>query len=511
MYDNNENNNEMNLEQNAPQENQTPEQPQPNQVPPPPPSPYGGYNQFGGQYRTNYEEQNEYRQQNGYNWNLNDYGSYSNRPRKPRNKNGLKIVATVLCCVLFICSIAFGIAGLNALVADVDTTTSDSVAETSSTTIKAPELVINNKPTNVSGNVDNTSTLSGERVYEKVSPSVVGIVVYSSGTDTTASGEGSGVIISSDGYIVTNEHVIEDAKLIEVVLNNNERYTAKLMGYDKQTDLAVIKIDAQNLVKAELGNSDELKPGEIVYAIGNPGGIEFANSITNGIVSGVDRLITNSSTGYVMTCIQTNAAINPGNSGGALVDSYGRVVGISVAKLANVSYEGMGFAIPISDSVDLIDDLIEYGYIKGRPLLGITYYAISSEVAKFYGIPAGLKVQGVDPESDAYKKGLLPGDMITEINGQSVESTAEVFAIMSNCKAGDTMKLTVYRKGYTTEMSVVLGENDGRDDTSNYITEEGDSSGNNQNNNGNYDNNGGNYGDYGGGFFEDPFGFFPFG
>ena len=504
MYDNNENNKDINLEQNSLQENQIPEQPQPEQAPPPP-SQYGGYNQFGGQYKTNYEAQNEYRQQSGYNWNLNDYGNYSNGPKKPKNKNGFKVFVAVLCCVLFVCSVAFGVAGLNSLVVDIDSTTSGSVTETSTPVVDAPDLVVSNKPTNVSGNVDNTSALSGERVYEKVSPSVVGIVVYSSATNTTASGEGSGVIISSDGYIVTNSHVIENAKLIEVVLNNNERYTAKLMGNDAQTDLAVIKIDAENLVKAELGNSDELKPGEVVYAIGNPGGIEFANSITNGIISGVDRIITNSSSGYLMTCIQTNAAINPGNSGGALVDSYGRVVGISVAKLSNVSYEGMGFAIPISDSLELISNLIEYGYVKGRPLLGITYQAISSQVAQFYGIPAGIMVDGVDPESDAYAKGLRPGDTITAFNGQHIENSSQIFNMMAKCKPGDVMKLTVYRQGRTTEISVVLGENVGRD-TSHYITRQsGGSSGNNQGYGGN------NNGNSSGSSFEDPFGFFPFG
>lgn len=488
MYDNNENN-ELNTQQETQQENQNPQSSAP-QMPPPPPPPYGGYYQSGGQYRTNSEQQN-----NNYNWNLNDYGGYSNAPKTPKKKNGFKVFAVVLCCALFVSAIVFGVAGLNALVVNVDSTSSDTT-QTVSTINEAPELVINNKPTNASGNVDNGSALSGERVYEKVSPSIVGIVVYSSETNTTASGEGSGIIISSDGYIVTNEHVIENAKLIEVVLNNSERYTAKLMGYDKQTDIAVIKIDATNLVKAELGNSDELKPGEVVYAIGNPGGMEFANSITNGIISGVDRLITNSSTGYVMNCIQTSAAINPGNSGGALVDSYGRVVGISVAKLSSVSYEGMGFAIPISDSVELIDDLIEYGYIKGRPLLGITYQAISSQVAQFYRIPSGLLVQGVDPESDAYAKGLRAGDTITAINGQNIESSSEVVALMAKCKAGDTIKITVYRNGHTTEMSVVLGENDGRD-TSNYVTDGYGSSGNNQYN--------------GGSYYENPFGFNPFG
>ncbi len=496
MYDNNENN-ELNRQQETQQENQNPQPSAPQMPPPPPPAPYGGYYQSGGQYRSNSEQQNS-----GYNWNLNDYSGYSNTPKNPKKKNGFKVFAIVVCCILFVSAIAFGVAGLNALVVNVDSTSSDTTQTVSN---EAPELVINNKPTNPAGSVDDASSLSGERVYEKVSPSVVGIVVYSSQTNTTPSGEGSGIIISSDGYIVTNEHVVDEAKLIEVVLNNGERYTAKLMGYDKQTDLAVIKIDAENLVKAELGNSDELKPGEVVYAIGNPGGMEFASSITNGIISGVDRLITNSSTGYVMNCIQTSAAINPGNSGGALVDGYGRVVGISVAKISSTSYEGMGFAIPISDCVELIEDLIEYGYIKGRPLLGITYQSISSQVAQYYRIPAGLLVQSIDPESDAYAKGLRPGDTITEINGQSVESASEVFAIMQKCKAGDTIKLKVYRKGYTSEMSVVLGENDGRD-TSNYISDDQTSSNDGQ---GNYPNN--NQGGYYGDFFDDPFGFFPFG
>ncbi len=499
MYENDEMNNPLNNEQETSQENQQPAAPKETEQPAPPQPqthPYGGYYQSGGQYRSNYEQPKDQ-----YDWNLNDYGEYSNFPKKPKNKKGLKVLAVVACCALFLAAIGFGVMGLNSLVT-VDrtvSTTSQQIPEDN----KAPELVINNKPTDAVGIVDNTSALTGERVYEKVSPSVVGVVVYSSQTNTMASGEGSGIILSADGYIVTNEHVIEGAKLIEVVLNNNERYTAKLMGYDKQTDIAVIKIDAENLVKAELGNSDELKPGEVVYAVGNPGGMEFANSITDGIISGVDRLITNSSTGYVMNCIQTTAAINPGNSGGALVDSYGRVVGISVAKLSSVSYEGMGFAIPISECVELIDDLIEYGYIKGRPLLGITYYAISSEAANFYGIPAGLRVETLDPESDAYAKGLKTGDIITAINDKNVETASEVFDIMSKCKAGDTVKLTVYRKGQTSTMNVVLGENDGRD-TSTYVSTESSVPvpDNNQGNN--------NYGGFED-FFEDPFGFFPFG
>ena len=504
MYENDEINNYTNNEQGTPQDNQQPvpsqetEQPAPAQ--PQTPS-YGGYYQSGVRYDDNQE-----RQKDQYNWNLNDYGDYNNSPKKPKNRKGLKVLAVIACCALFLAAIGFGVAGLNSLVTVDGTTSTNSqqiVGDNS-----APELVINNKPTGAVGIIDNTNALSGDRVFEKVSPSVVGVVVYSSQTNTVASGEGSGIILSADGYIVTNEHVIQGAKLIEVVLNNSERYTAKLMGYDKQTDIAVIKIDAENLVKAELGNSDELKPGEVVYAVGNPGGMEFANSITDGIISGVDRLITNSSTGYVMNCIQTTAAINPGNSGGALVDTYGRVVGISVAKLSSVAYEGRGFAIPISECVELMDDLIKYGDIKGRPLLGITYYSISSEAANFYGIPAGLKVETIDPESDAYAKGLKTGDTITAMNDQKVETSSEVFDIMSKCKAGDTVKLTVYRKGQTSTLNVVLGENDGRD-TSTYISTDPSASNNNQNNNqGSQGNN--NYGAFED-FFEDPFGFFPFG
>ena len=500
MYENDETNNSFNNEQDTPQENQRADFPQETEQPTPPQPqtpPYGGYYQGGEQYKGNFDQQ-----KNQYDWKLNDYGEYNNFPKKPKNKNGRKVLAVVVCCALFLAAIGFGVAGLNSLVA-VDETVS-TTSQYASGDNSAPELVINNKPTDTVGVVDNTSALSGDRVFEKVSPSVVGVVVYSSQTNTSASGEGSGIILSADGYIITNEHVIEGAKLIEVVLNNNERYTAKLVGYDKQTDIAVIKIDAENLVKAELGNSDELKPGEVVYAVGNPGGMEFANSITDGIISGVDRLITNSSTGYVMNCLQTTAAINPGNSGGALVDSYGRVIGISVAKLSSVSYEGMGFAIPISECVELIDDLIQYGYIKGRPLLGITYYAISSEAANFYGIPAGLKVETIDPESDAYAKGLKTGDIITAINNKNVETASEVFEIMSKCKAGDTVKLSVYRKGQTSTLNVVLGENDGRD-TSTYISTDQAASNNNQNNN-----QGNNYGSFED-FFEDPFGFFPFG
>ena len=463
------------LNNGAPQENPQAQEPTNTQQQQPSQMPYGGYYYTGGQYQSNRSGGSYSRPQDNYQWNLNQYGAPI--PPKPSKGKGGRIAAIVICCVLAISGVVgFGVwsamrlpaAGAPSDVSSRETSDNISAAE------KTPDLVIQNKPENSAGVISAEGELTGEMIYEKVSPSVVGIVVYSSETTATKSGEGSGIILSSDGYIVTNEHVVEGAKLIEVVLSNEERYTAKLIGYDMQTDLAVVKIDAQNLVAAQLGNSDELKPGEKVYAIGNPGGMEFANSITDGIVGGVNRLLTNSSTGYVMTCIQTNAAINPGNSGGALVDRYGRVVGINVAKIADTDYEGMGFAIPISRSTDLISDLMEYGYIKGRPKLGITYSLISSAVSQFYGVPAGIRVDALDPECDAYKKGLKTGDIITSIDGESLNSASDVMQIMASHKAGDTIKLKVYRQGMTGELTVTLSENDGRD-TSNYIKTDGSS------------------------------------
>lgn len=247
------------------------------------------------------------------------------------------------------------------------------------------KLVDNNQP---------ASTVSGEltpqEVAKKVIPSVVCIQNYQrsnnnsmfffgggaqsgdAGDEVSPVSEGSGIIATSDGYIITNAHVVEGASSLKVILSDGTSYEAQLVGSDSITDLAVIKIDATGLQAAEFGSSGDLEVGDSVMAIGNPGGLELSSSVTQGIVSALNRQITNSETGYTMDCIQTDTAINPGNSGGALVNMYGQVVGINSSKIVAEGFEGLGFAIPIDDAQSVISNLKEYGYVKDRAVLGIT-------------------------------------------------------------------------------------------------------------------------------------------
>ena len=284
-------------------------------------------------------------------------------------------------------------------------------------------------------------------------------------------GTGSGIIMSEDGYIVTNAHVVSGATGgILVILDNNEEYEAEVVGIDEKTDVAVIKIDASNLTAAEFGNSDELVVGERIVAIGNPTGMNLAGSVTQGIVSGLKRLIsvTNEETNETieMEAIQVDAAINPGNSGGALINKYGQVVGINSSKLSSTQIEGIGFAIPISTAKPIVDDLIAYGYVRGRVLLGITYYPVSDAVGAMSGYTPGLWVQSVREDMDAYAKGLRAGDIITQIDGQDVRDSATVKGILSAKKPGDSVKLTVVQQSIsgkikTYTINVTLAEDKG--------------------------------------------------
>ena len=226
-----------------------------------------------------------------------------------------------------------------------------------------PELQTNSKPSD--NTVSNDGTLTTAQINEKVAPSVVGIVQYQSNY-FEPTGEGSGIILSEDGYIATNAHVIEDADTLEVVLSDGTTYKGTVVGYDSKTDLAVVKIDATGLTPAELGVSSELKVGEKAIAIGNPGGLTYAGSVSEGIISGLNRSLRASTDGYTMNFIQTDAAINPGNSGGALVNEFGQVVGINSQKISGDGYEGIGFAIPIDEALPILEDLMSYGRVTGR-------------------------------------------------------------------------------------------------------------------------------------------------
>jgi len=322
------------------------------------------------------------------------------------------------------------------------------------------------------------STNSVSDIAEKVGPSVVGIRVTATSEGIfglqQSSGEGSGIIYTQNGYIITNYHVIQrtvdtsskkvaNGAKIEVILPSavDEPYEAQVVGYDSKTDLAVIKIEASNLPAVELGDSDKVKVGEMAIAIGNPGGLELLGSVTLGIISGVNRSIE-AENGKQMKLIQTDVAINPGNSGGALVNSQGYVIGINSIKIVADGYEGIGFAIPSNTVKEIADSLINYKYVKGRTLLGVSIdQRYNEQVAKQNNLPAGVYVQDVTLFSGAYKAGIKAGDIITKFAGQSVKSYNDLDEIKSSYKPGDTVEVEIYRNGKTQTVQVTLDEDQG--------------------------------------------------
>ena len=304
----------------------------------------------------------------------------------------------------------------------------------------------------------------------KVLPSIVGISisynVRAFGMMQTAEASGSGVIISEDGYILTNNHVVsssdssyyyqvsEATEITVSLYNSDEKYKATIVGTDKQTDLAIIKIDADNLTPAELGDSSSVKVGEFVLAVGNPLGLD--TSVTSGIISALNRNVT-SSDGTVYHVMQTDCAINSGNSGGALINSKGQVIGINTLKLSGTGVEGVGFAIPINDTINIYEQLIENGKVL-RPYIGFSGSNLSENVAKRYNLPVGIYVENIAEDSNAINSGLKKGDVITAINGTKVTTMQELNNVKNNLQIGDTVTLTVYRSGETLEIKIKLAE-----------------------------------------------------
>ena len=326
--------------------------------------------------------------------------------------------------------------------------------------------------------VPNTSQFSledyseiGTAVAKKILPSVVGIKVeysvssiFSMGT-SMATAEGSGVIISEDGYILTNNHIVNtsstssfyevgDASKVSVYLYNDEtEYEAKIVGKDDLTDLAVIKIDKTGLKAAELGDSSNVQVGEFAMAVGNPLGLQ--SSVSSGMISAVNRKVTTD--GVTYTLIQTDAAINSGNSGGALVNSKGQVIGINTLKMSGSGIEGMGFAIPINSTKDISKQLIEYNKVK-RPYIGISGRDLDEKLAKANSLVVGVYVVRVDEFSAAEKAGINIGDVITGIDGKKITSMDELNEIKNTHKINDEVKLTIYRNGAEKEITVKLQE-----------------------------------------------------
>lgn len=380
----------------------------------------------------------------------------SQKPHTPKNKKHSRGLALGLCGVAAACLLFAGGAVVGNM-AFGGHANSDSGAS-ASTSDSAPTLQINSKPesdsSNSSDNYDTADGMAGEDIYKKVNPSVVSVI----STTSEGTGSGSGVIMSKDGYIITNNHVVDGAQSVSVQLSDGTSLDAEIIGTDEQTDLAVIKVTpTSDLTAAEFGDSDELEPGEYAYAIGSPGGVQFANTITGGRISAINRDLTVND--RVMTLIQTDASINNGNSGGALINKYGQVVGITSAKLSGNAFgsatvEGMGFAIPINTAKDIVDELIQNGYVSGRPSIGITGQNVESADGKV----SGVQVYSIDSRAKAASEGLQVGDVITAVDGTPTPDMDKVNELKQDKKAGDKLTLSVYRisTGKTLNITITL-------------------------------------------------------
>ena len=423
------------------------------------------------------EEFNFYNSENdGYRGGFGDYvDPVPNTPfqpgsRPPKKKSGAaKVVALVLAC-----TIAGGGAGVggaylyNQLSGSGNTTT---IYEEDRPKV---QTVLN---------TNNGQPMTPEQLYAANLASCVGITVNTTvnifGQTSTSAASGSGFVLSQDGYIATNYHVIESAAkdesvTIQVSFADGKKYDAKLIGGEKDNDVAVLKIEASGLTPATLGDSSKLVVGESVYAIGNPLG-ELTYSLTDGLVSALDRLITTGDNGSSATLnvLQTNCAINPGNSGGPLFDSYGNVIGITTAKYtqssSGVSAEGLGFALPINDVKNILADLISHGYVTGKPYMGVQVMDVSSE-AQRYGITAGAAVSYVAEGSCAQKAGLQANDIITAIDDTAIDSSSALTAALSTgYKAGDTASLTVIRNQQEVKLSITFDEKNAQTEANNQI------------------------------------------
>ena len=289
-------------------------------------------------------------------------------------------------------------------------------------------------------------------IYDKVAPSVVGV----SCTLRNGSATGTGIIISEDGYIITNAHVVEDAVSVMIVDSEMNEYSAEIIGSDAQTDIAVLKIDETGLTPCEFGSSSNIRIGELTVVIGNPLGFELYGSMSSGIISGLNRSITIGE--KKMTLIQTTASITNGNSGGPLINAYGQVIGITSAKVASIYGENLGFAIPIDNAIPIINDLMKYGYVTGRPMIGISGEDITSIMSMFYRIPEGVYVRFITPDSGAELAGIKAGDIIIGADGETVTTMDDLNEIKNRFSAGDTITLTIYRDGESMDVDVVMTE-----------------------------------------------------
>ncbi len=451
---------------------------------------YGGYNL---QYQYNPNPQNQFNPNYQNNRNLppqyNAYAPYPPMPPRPPKKKanaGLIAIIVVLCVLLLGSMVGYFVYFVSENNKKQDNNSSNSysftmpnygynIPSTEPTTAPVSEhkesdysdkadanykgVVLESKPKDA----DSNKSYTAESAFDKVSDSVVGIVGYTDEITTVENSatQGSGIILTSDGYVVTNAHVIGNSKttyLLQVVTSDGKSYNAGVVGYDSRTDIAVLKMDdAKDLKAATFGDSEKIELGEDIIVVGNPGGLDYQNSITKGIVSAVDRKMSSTS---LVKYIQTDAAINPGNSGGPIVNLYGQVVGIATAKIVSEKYEGMGFAIPSATAKDIIDTLMKKSYIEGRVKIGITGSNVSSDVASAYGIPMGIMVDEISKDGPCYGTELKTDDIITGVDDKEIQSFSDIYEILETHKPGDKIVIKYYRMSdqSTGEVEVTLAE-----------------------------------------------------
>ncbi len=397
-----------------------------------------------------------------------NYGhSYENgSTQPPKNRGG--VIAVVLCTVIFLCGIlsALGIwdkanSNNNPQTGDVNFSgegnpgTVSSVPDSQgSAEAPSPDSQIQVELAPVPGQVDNVPQTGGlglQEIYDKNIPSVVSIICSLSG----GSSSGTGVVLSENGYLVTNAHVVSGAQTIQVLLTDGRTFPAHLVGADNLSDLAVLYISASDLVSAEFGDSAQIRVGDAVVAIGDPLGVAFRGTMTDGIVSAINRDVE--SNGRTMTLIQTNAALNSGNSGGPLINCFGQVIGINTMKIGtfadDAGVEGLGFAIPSSYVKEIVDQLIRQGYVSGRPSLGLTGEWVSSFTQQFRRIPAGLYITQNPDNSQIRAK-----DIIMYVDNVRVTNQDELNAVLYSHQAGDPVTLVLYRDGRQYSVDITLAE-----------------------------------------------------
>lgn len=427
-----------------------------------------------------YEQQNSNVQNgyNGYQDHQQNHSGYYGDPAPKKQKKGITVTAGILVvCILAAALIGGGVGALavslaNGMTQPIQEALLDaqpSAAPEESAEPSSPAETPSESIQKSSGIL--AAELSVKDVAAKCMPSIVGIdieiqQVSSYYGDMTATGSGSGVIFTEDGYIVTNNHVIDGATAIKVYLQDGTSYPAKLIGADERTDLAVIKIDAENLIPATLGSSSDLSVGDAVIAIGNPLG-ELMSTVTGGWISGLNRTIMVDD--YEMSLMQTDAAVNPGNSGGGLFNSQGELIGIVNAKSMGYDVEGLGFAIPIDSALNIITDLMDQGYVSGRPYLGVSMqevYVTSGNRGDRYGFPfmqqgyyqVRVQLAAIAENGAADKAGLQVGDMILAVDDTTVEGVDHLINLIGAYNAGDTVTLTVQRGTEMLTVTVTLEE-----------------------------------------------------